>query len=295
MAKLFQRAWRVRVDDFQSETLDIAFEVEKTTKKEPNKCTLKLWNLTPEHRRQLAALSTVTKKKKSSTSSTKRKTALSGKIRVEVEAGYVGATTLIFRGDLRTAKSTLDGADYVTELEGEDGGKAVLLGRINRSFPPGTTVETVVKACAQAMDVGYGNAAELAHAARLEGSGGVFTNGTVLSGSAATELDHILKSAGLRYSIQNGNLQIQKRGAALQGTAVKLSPDTGLLGSPTSNADGTVSAIALMIPDLYPGRKVKFESVDFTGFYQIEKCKYAGDTAGDDWHVEMETKLVSNA
>lgn len=286
MARLFKRIWRVRVDTLQFTGLSISFEVEKSTKREPNKCTLRVFNLTQDHRRQLESLSVRRGR---------------GRIRVELEAGYLDETSfdasaglgLIFRGDLRHASSVHDGPDWVTEIEGEDGGRSVLWARVNRPFPPGTTVETVVRACAQAMGVGLGNLSELTANARLEGGGNTFTSGTVLSGPAAEELEHLLRSMGLRYSIQNGVLQILRRGRPLQTTAVNLSPDTGLIDSPVVNADGTVSATSLLIPDIYPGRKVQFNTVDLSGTYRVEKAKYQGESSGGPWYVHMECKALS--
>jgi|ADGO01.1.fsa_nt_gi hypothetical protein len=158
MARLFGRTWRVRIDTIQFTELDCSFTVEKSTKREPNKCSIRVWNLTAEHRAQLESLS-VTRQRGP------------GRIRVELEAGYGDRTSLLFRGDLRHATTVREGPDLVTELEGEDGGRAVLWSRVNRSFPPGTRVDQVVRACAAAMGVGAGNTDELLRGARFEGVG----------------------------------------------------------------------------------------------------------------------------
>lgn len=279
--RLFPRQWRVRVDDFAVTDLSVSFQIEKSTKREPNKCSLKIRNLNATHRRQLDALSASRRRDRS-------------RIRVEIEAGYPDAMALLFSGDLRTAKTTReDLSTFVTEIEGEDGGRAIMTARVNQSFPPGTSIETVVRACARAMGVGAGNANELASAAAFDNGGRSFANGTVLSGSAATELEHVLRSVGLRYSVQNGVLQLQRRGQPLQGSAVLLSRRTGLVGTPEPNADGTLTATSLLIPDLTPGRVVVFdgvESVDVGGSWRIERVKYTGDSSGQDWYAALELR-----
>lgn len=82
-------------------------------------------------------------------------------------------------------------------------------------------------------------------------------------------------------------------GGALQRTALLLSPETGLLDSPEIGDHGHVKAKALLIPDLVPGRLVVLESELARGTYRIEKAEYTGDTAGEDWDVELDLKLRS--
>ncbi len=274
---LWDKKWKVRAHTFVTEELDVSFEVEKSTKREPNKCSLRLYNLTPEHRRELEQL-TINRKSGP------------GRIRVEIEAGYAEGTALIFRGDLRTAITERDGPDLITTIEGEDGGRASLWGRVNRGFPPGTAVATVLQACVDAMGVGLGNLREVTAGVELVGGSAVFTQGTVVSGSAPDELARLLRSMGLRYSIQNGVVQVQRRNQPLQGTAVVLSPSTGLVGRPSVNADGTVKAQCQMIPDVYPGRQVQFRDVEVAGTYRVEKAKYTGDTHGDPWYIDIEAE-----
>lgn len=277
MARLFQRDWLVSVHTVQFDKLDITFDVEKSTKREPNKCSLRIWNLNASNRLVLESL-TIPKKKGP------------GQIRVALEAGHVGARSMIFLGDLRTAKTIRDGADLITEIEGDDGGRSALWSRINQSFGPGTPVSTVIEACAKAMGVGMGNVLEATRGTALLGGGSVYAEGTTLSGSAATELEHLLRSVGKRYSIQNGAIQILDRGMPLQGTSVLLTPQTGLIGRPEMNADGTVLVKMLLQPDIYPGRQIKIESPDLVGPFRIERAKYTGETAGVSWYIDAECK-----
>ena len=50
--------------------------------------------------------------------------------------------------------------------------------------------------------------------------------------AAAEQLTELCRSAGLEWSVQSGVLQLLPRGRALQRSAVVLSSDTGLVGSP---------------------------------------------------------------
>lgn len=278
--KLFNRKWRVRVDDFETDILDLSFEIGKTIDHKPNTCSLNVYNLSESHRRQLEQLNVYRKNRP-------------GRIRVEVEAGYEEQTSLLFRGDLRTAISRQEASSWVTHIEGEDGGRAVRWSRVNRSFPPGTPVLTVIRALAQAMGVGEGNANEAAARARFITGGDSFSEGTVLSGPAPDQMRTILRSLGLTYSIQDGVLQVLQRGRALQTTAVRLAPGSGLIDYPVRAADGKVTAKTLIMPDLYPGRKVFFDVPGLSGFFRIRESKYTGDTAGVDWYVALVCQEVT--
>lgn len=278
--RLFDRKWRIRIDDFETDILDVSFEIEKTIGHKPNTCSLNVYNLSESHRRQLEQLNVYRKSRP-------------GRIRVEVEAGYAEGTSLIFRGDLRTAISKQEVSSWLTHIEGEDGGRAVRWSRVNRSFPPGTPIATVIRALAQAMGVGEGNANDVAASSQFLTGGDTFAEGTVLSGPAPDQLRTILRSLGLTYSIQDGVLQVLRRGNALQATAVRLAPGSGLIDTPVRGADGKITAKCLIIPDLYPGRKVFFDVPGISGFFRIREAKYAGDTAGLDWYISLVCQEVT--
>ena len=273
MTDLFLRTYRVRVDTFESTDVDCSFDIERTLAPEPNHISLSLYNLREEKRNQLAQLSVRQGR---------------GRIRVEVEAGYRGNNTLLFQGDLRYAHNTREGPDWITEIEGEDGGRAHAWSRVSRSFPSGTQLSTVIESAARAMGVGVGNAVREAARASFENGGNAFTEGTVLSGNAGRELDRVLRSARLTYSIQNNALQVLPRGAALQSTEVVISQNTSLVGVPRVNANQTVDVTLLIQPDILPGRRVRLDSSVATGSYRVTNMHFRGDTFGDPWYIEAE-------
>lgn len=94
---------------------------------------------------------------------------------------------------------------------------------------------------------------------------------------------------GLEASIQDGALQILTKGLAVQRTAVVLSPQSGLLDSPSIGPGGILKARALLNHDIFPGRLVciKSQLID-SRFFRVERANYTGDIAGPDWFVEIE-------
>jgi hypothetical protein len=271
MTSLFQRDWLVRVAGTQIAGLDVQFTIVKTRKRQPNTLSLTIFGLSRDQRGWLESLSV---------------SRGAGQIRVELESGYAGSRSLLFRGDLQRAISTREGAEVSTVLEGADGGRSVLDSRIQKSYPAGTRVSAVVKDCARAMGLGLGNLETLAAAARTRG-GETFAQGTILTGNASEELTGILRSCGLTWSVQNGVLQVLRAGQALSATAVRLSPETGLIGEAQADPDGTIQARALLIPDLIPGGRVVLSTDARRGTYTVDQVTYSGDTAGNDWFADL--------
>jgi hypothetical protein len=46
----------------------------------------------------------------------------------------------------------------------------------------------------------------------------------------------------------------------------------------------------LMVPDVWPGRRVRIESEEIDGTFQVSKASYSGDTRGDSWNIEIEAE-----
>lgn len=276
MPEIRDRECTIRVDKYVVTGLHVTADVERTTKHEPNKCALSIYNLAQSTREALNALSL--KPKKSGTQN--------GRIQVEIEAGYrTLGSSLVFRGDCRTCVSTKSGADWITKIEGEDGGRGVLLGQVSESLPPGTPYRAAALACLSAMGVGAGNLDEVPELYTR-----TFRDGAVVHGKAADELRQLIRSIGYSYSVQNNLLQVSKAGVAVATTAIALRPGTGLIGSPELDANGTVRIRCQIIPGIAPGARVLVDSSTTKGIYTIVRDKVAMSTFGGDWHHDLEVK-----
>lgn len=260
--------------------LDVSFKVKRNLKPLPNTCDLKIWGLSKSSRQALAG-------------STVPAPTMAGKQKIvpcRIEAGYKGATYQIFLGELRAAQTTRQGQDVITELSTGDGDQAIKTGRINVTLGPGTTTATAMKQLLGALGIGQGN---LAKAVTLLGQAGLvqmYAKGASLKGSAADHLTDLCRSAGLEWSIQDGQLQVTTLGQPLDGQAISLTPSTGLVGSPSVDTKGIVSAKCLMIPGLKPGVKVAIQSESVTGGFRVISTEHTGDTFGSDWYVDIEAQ-----
>lgn len=267
--KIFQRYIRLIIDTIDVTGLDAQFQVKKNLLPQPNTCELKVYNLNATHRAALEALKVAT---------------------ISLEAGYEGGYSSLFLGDLRTSISTREGPDWVTSLGAGDGEKAIRTARVSASIKKGATTIDVVKTIARALGVGEGNLSSAAQTLQASGISDLFSEGTILSGSASREMTHICASAGLTWSIQRGALQILHTKEALDNEALFISQDTGMIGAPTSDGKGVVTVKLLMIPDVFPGRKMVLEGQQTRGNYRIEEVVTTGDTAATDWYHEIKGK-----
>jgi hypothetical protein len=273
----------------QERGLRVSFNVKRTLKaKEPNTANLKIWNLAPS---SLAALATSTQK---STIIGAPPTGIPNAlgvpvqiIPVQIDAGYVGQVSTIFLGEMRSAQTVTDGPDTVTELNTGDGDVALQLQRINAQFLPGTTPLAVVQALLAQMGVGIGNLATI-KPTLTSAQGTLFAKGLIKKGNPARILADICSSLALEFSIQNGAAQFASLGQPLAGQAVKLTPGSGLIGSPTVDTAGIMSCVSLVLPGLAPGLPLQVQSEFVSGTYRILSVEYTGDTWGTDWYCKIE-------
>ena len=278
MPDLWHRDWELtigttRISPREGVALDIAFEVEKSLAREPNTATVKVFNLGRQ-----------------------RRDALAQGAQLELRAGYLDLTSTLFVGEARRIYSERHGPDVVTMAEARDGGREYRTTRLDRGWSPGTPVAAVVDAAVEAMGIGAGNLGQYRDQLTLEeGGDDTFREGYVASDAAWRVLSTILLDCGLRWSVQSGNLQVRQPGQPAERTAVHLSPSTGLIGSPSRDIGGSrstqqrmiVNASSLLRPGLYPGRIVVIESSEVEGNFRVKRCRYVGDTAGDDWRAEL--------
>ncbi len=303
MTTLFRRSWKVQVDTLDVSALDIEFDILKSIKPTPNKCALTIWDMNRDHRAQLL------KRNKPNPASNH----LVG-IPVQVSAGYIDNAPVLFQGDLREVGGGKEVSDRKITLSGDDGGRAYREARINKTFTKGTPLSNVVQQACSAMGIGQGNASRYFASASIAASGSTLPHTMTLSGSASDQLNRILESVGLTWSIQNGALQVLPKGTPLDQPAIEISSSTGLLDSPQASIDsstslgsaqqfaagakqkvakppkpkdtGILKLKTLLIPGIVPGRKLVLKSDEYNGGYMFVECRYRGQTWAKDYFIE---------
>lgn len=272
MAQRFNRVARLQMGTVIVTGLRVAFKVELTPQSEPNGAEISVWNLSEATRSKLVEAS----------------------VPLILEAGHVDLEGQLFSGDIQPKgiTSKREGTDWITTFTAADGAFAYRQARIQRSFAKGAKVGSVLETLAKSMGLGLGKSLDKLRAGDVEGALTEFLGGTTLSGSASQEMDRLTRSLGLEWSIQNGELQVLELGTTNGAQVVKLTPTTGLVGSPEVGDKGVVKAKALLEPSLRPGRGLRLESQLLNGDFVCRKVLHQGDTHGPTWYTEVEANRL---
>jgi len=272
----FQRAVSVQVGDERGEGLAfderfrVSFELTKTLEPEGGDGVVRIYNPAPATRDRLVR----------------------DALFVVVAAGYQGAPVgEIYSGDVVRAVYKHERPDTYLEFELTDGARAINNTRISVAFAAGTPIRTVLDAVLNRLDLpvretGY----------EVDG---VYQQGVAFTGLARDALDRVIAKAGLTWSIQDGRIQILAPDAPANTSAVRLTPDTGLIASPEKlddresetqrqKGDGYLVR-TLMSPKVEPGASVLLaaQGID-EAEYRVDRVVHLGDTRGNDWYTEAE-------
>lgn len=257
----------------------MTFSIAKTLKPEPNKATIRLYNLNPSHRQALSSAESVP---------------------VQVEAGYEDGVSVLYLGDLRNIQTIREGADLITTISSGDAELPRQTTRVAVTIAKGSSPQQVFTALSKALGVLPGNVAQANAAIRSE-FGNVFSMGTILSGSAHDEMDRLCRSLDLEWSVQQGKLQILERKKALTTiSAILFSSElrgNGMIGEPTIAIDSkdkrqVCTVRSLIVPDVFPGRIMVVQGERVKGQFRIEETQHDGDTHGlsEAWTVTSKGK-----
>lgn len=257
--------------------LRVKFKFRRTLRKEPNTAEISIYNINKDHRAAMNARYD----------------------QVTLEAGYADGIGLIFSGQARTIDHVREGVDWVTKIQIGDAEVPYRYGRKAQSYAPGVGILQVAKDLIGTLGpMTAGSPAVIAQALT-----GVFQSGYAVHGPAAGELSRVLRGSGLEWSIQHGKVQVLPIGKANTETAVLLTPQTGLVGSPAWGtpepslprmSNHTLKFKALIQPTLNPGALASIQSASAKGLFRIQSIEGTGDTHGSsDWILDCEGSPTS--
>lgn len=269
---LFQRAYSLAFGATPINTLDISFECRRTDGGEPNKLDLTVYNLSQDTRALLKQ-----------------------GIPLSLEVGYGTETGIVFNGNIKKVTHTKDGVEWLTSIEGTEGGRAASISNISKSYAQNTSVQQLVDDIASQLPFAPSKATSAIVAAYRDKQITDFANGFVARGKPFRILSTIARGAGLKLSIQNGELLALRPNESSTASAVLLAPSTGLVGSPSVAEDGDIVVTSLMNAQIVPGRLIQVQSVEVEGVYKARTCVYRGsnDDAQEPWEVEINGRDIN--
>lgn len=262
-------------------TLRVQFKVEKNLAKDPNTCEVIVTNAAPGTRTDLCRTPLV----------------------LRIDAGHrqdAGARH-VFTGSLRHGYSKRDGVNWSTVLELGDGAAMFDGARASRAFTRGTRKVDVVRYVASTMGVELPR--ELANDPDLQRT---IASGETVYGDSHAEMTRLLAPFGYSWSVQDGRFQALRDEQAAPGTALVISKDTGLIGSPQfktpskgdvkKNKPPELTFKTILYPQITPGFLAHVQSEAIDGIFRAERVTHTGDShSNDDWVTEVECKPVDNA
>ncbi len=261
------------------EDLRIVFEIVKDHQGQPNSGNIKIYNLTDENQKKI-------------------KTEFD---EVIVNAGYQGGEALIFRGNIRQARTYREKNDWITEIDAGDGDDDYRTGIVNETLAAGVTDQQLLsRIVTNYKTTTMGEVSGIAPTTRLRGK--------VISGNSRDVLANLSRQHNATWSIQDGRLTIIPVMGVLDKEAVLINERTGMIGTPEQDDKG-VKVTSLLNPLYEINGRIKLDNngikivpaepvagqkittskpkvlarLDPDGIYKIYKLTHKGDTRGTDW------------
>lgn len=268
-----------------SDGLNISFSIGKDLSQQTNKATITIYNLSEATAQKVERDDAV----------------------VELSVGYSEDDGLkrIFIGYITEVKTSWKSGERITEISASDGQIAIRNCVVSLSYDYNVSRKKVIDDVAQAMglDVFYAEDCKFT----------TFANGFSFVGAGKECLKKACAGSTLECSIQNNVLQVLTRGGNKQIRAVKLTPETGLIGSveyitkasflvkKENEGDETGKPIysrknrkkghkltCLLQPTIAPGDVVVVDSRSVKGYFMCAKLTHNGEYQGQNWYTEME-------
>lgn len=173
-----------------------------------------------------------------------------------------------------------NGADTVVSIQCGTEINKLRNATFNQSYDKNTKVDSIVN------DLAGGLGLNVSFIPKLDL--GTFLNGFMASGNIKGMLDQILGSKDLDWSVQDDELIITEKGEPTDPTAILITPETGLIGTPTKTKEGGIKFKTLLNPKIKPQTLIKLVSSTYEGLVVPQRVKYIGDFDGGPFDCDIE-------
>lgn len=281
---LFGRKYELSIgkpgeEGFLISELDISFNVKKgqDSSKSQNKLSLRIFNLSLDHRRVLSSKENLA---------------------VILKAGYENHITTIFQGKISKSETHKSGSDFETQIEAGDGFVALKESKTSIAFPPNSTALQVAQALCNDLvkhdpDIALGTIFNQEILSTKK-----FLNGYSACGFTKAELKKLLTPLKMTFSLNNEIIYIAAIALKTQqAEAFLLSKDSGLINSPSKTkndpqamseekvAKDGINFECLLNGGLSPLNMVKLQTNEINGTYKLVTTEHVGEYLGTNWQT----------
>jgi hypothetical protein len=307
--ELFYRKYRLTIGDPNKtglllEELNISFDIVKSADEKLNKAFVSIYNLSEEKRNRITQDSVAT-----------------------LEVAYGDAPfRILFAGDVADLSTTKQGNDVVTEVSLIDGYVEAREGFTSRSYPPNTSLSTVVSdivtkdmglpaptlyrvtqsaISTTSVESAFQGSVVGDIAYPVKGVDKKYQRGQSFHGQSSKVLTDLCNANGLNWFIRNKSVVVVlPLGQSTTESVQLISPDSGLIGTPEKHlarpnakttktkAIGGYKFRSLLNPFVEPGNSLKLEATEINQVVKILKLRHKGELYGNDWITEYETEVV---
>lgn len=196
-----------KFQSYGDNTLDIEFDIPFTDKEEPDVSTVTIYNLSE------GSISDIEKEGY-----------------IFVNAGYRDMNNManILTGNIEKVETEWQGVDKQTTITVSDGAKAWRVAKLNKTYKEGTKASVIMRDLANILKY---EIIEIKPKKDIE-----YKLGKTIKGACSTSLRQLVKDTESKMFINKNRLVIRDRNIGYQ-TGFVLSPESGLVGSPTLNKD----------------------------------------------------------
>ncbi len=258
-----KKAAEIGNDSPNHPALHISFSLQKSDLETQNTAKIEVWNLSEKHIAMLEKPECI----------------------VSLRAGYNNRLALIFAGAVSFVSTVRDGGDYKTKIEVVDNLIEIRNTYVKVSYKGLVSWKKIFDDVGAAMGVTivYGNGLHF----------NSMGNGFSFSGLAKNVLTKGCNSNGLQWSIQNGVLQIKKKGDAINRKGYELDAAHGLIGTPekvtiTDKDDSSKTYTGWDVTYFLNGAidvndYVHLKSRRVSGYFYVYSQEISGDNLSGDW------------
>ncbi len=252
----------------------MSFQIRKTESSDPNTCRLTIFNLNEDSRNRINVKNS----------------------KLYLSAGYKQDTRdeIIFIGNLTNLNTVYGTHEVTTMIEAADGEVEINEPKISVSFKEGASAKQVLDKVLTKIKLPV----KIKDSVLALFEKKKFSNGQAFMGAAKLLLDTLTKDVNVTWSVQNNEIKMYENDSGDDSFAIVLTPETGLIGSPTrvkikkgtrdvkKEVDGW-RLTSLLIPLIEPGSIIQATSREIPAGSQFKVLSVEHN--GDNFEGQFQT------